>query len=281
MKNISLDVLILSNTINDIIYEMNVSCIDSLFESESFDKYDISVLLIESNKESSYVYRTGVQLIVPDGEFNYNKYINIGLSYSNSDFVALCNNDIIFYKNWFSEIVKFHNQNNDVLSFSPFDRTNKYTPSDEYKFPFSYFGFGVRKEVAGWCIVVKRKIFNIIGSFDEMFDFYYVDDDYAMTLRKYALKHVLLTNSEVKHLGGKVSQAIKKNCDSVFNLKIDKNVKIGCENDDDWLLKNQKALDGHLKFHKKWGGMRTIAMKNRLFKYLSFLNRRWITKICY
>jgi GT2 family glycosyltransferase len=250
---------------------MNIDCINSLNDSEK-GRHIINVLLIESNKQSKYFYPDNVQQIIPDENFNYNRFMNVGIRHSTADFVALCNNDILFSSGWFSEIVNFAAEHKNVLSFSPFDPANKYTV-ENYRIPNVYYGYGVRKEIAGWCIVVKREIFNIIGYCDETFDFYYVDDDYNMTLRKHALKHALITASCVKHLGGQVTKAVMKR-ESTAETSM-------CKTGDNWLNKNPKAMEGHKKFHKKWGSQRSIAMKNRFFKILSFLNKKCITNLVY
>ena len=53
----------------------------------------------------------------------------------------------------------------------------------------------------GWCLFMKRDIFSIIGDLDENIEFWYSDNDYGNTLKKHHIKHALITNSKVTHLG--------------------------------------------------------------------------------
>ena len=50
------------------------------------------------------------------------------------------------------------------------------------------------------CIFVKRSIFSITGLLDEKFTFWYCDNDFGLTLKKYGLKHCLISSSVVEHL---------------------------------------------------------------------------------
>jgi len=92
-KNIEMkiDIIILSNCINDKIFRMNQECLTSLEESES--NFDFSVKLIESNKQFSKEYKTNLELeiIIPQEDFNYNRFLNIGLDKCSSEFIAFCN----------------------------------------------------------------------------------------------------------------------------------------------------------------------------------------------
>ena len=48
--------------------------------------------------------------------------------------------------------------------------------------------------------VVKREVFDIIGEMDSKFRFWYADNDYAKTLKKYKIRHALVSSSIVDHL---------------------------------------------------------------------------------
>ena len=76
-----LDVIMLSNTANDSIYQMTTETIKSLRESDGLD--NVNIILLESNKESKYEYDVNT-FIKPDIPFNYNAYLNIGAKYTNS-----------------------------------------------------------------------------------------------------------------------------------------------------------------------------------------------------
>lgn len=242
MKNV--DVVILSNCVNKQIYEMNVDCLESLFSSET--DYSFNVLLIESNQkvlQSNWIYNQfpQVKLIIPEESFNFNKFLNIGITHSHNEFIAFCNNDLLFKKGWFNSIHKAMEQTNG-LSFCPINPCSKNT----YKYMAGGYrkGYRVNNEFFGWCYVVKKELFSHIPVHDERFDFYFQDNDFAMTLRKYNISHYLVPQSHVIHLEGKTSEV------------------------SDGYSYPTKAKKDREKFQKKWGTPRMIGLKTRIENYL-------------
>jgi GT2 family glycosyltransferase len=279
----SLSVVILSKTLDDDIYKMNCNCLDSLFASEDWEDYSLQVFLIESNRENPYTYDDRVQVIIPEEPFNFHAYLNMGIKLSDTDFVALCNNDIVFSKGWYTEILKVKSGRKDFLCFSPIDRDYK-TMSEEL-FPGNkdyYIGWDNKYHFAAWCFVLDRTIFKITGMLDETFNFYSADDDFLMTLRKYALKNVLVTKSHVKHLSQQVTQKIgKRQSFEIFNKEKypipEKYLKKGY----DWLWDDVRFYEAFFKMEKKWGNPLTIKRLNRLFTHFPVLRKPFFTRIMY
>src|SRR5689334_11461577 len=106
-----IDVIILSRCISENDFAINCQCIKSLIESEKEIHFDIHV--IESNPEFDYTKFSysfpNVKVVIPKENFNYNRFLNIGLENSKNDLVAFCNNDLIFNKGWLSEIIRVKN----------------------------------------------------------------------------------------------------------------------------------------------------------------------------
>ena len=69
----------------------------------------------------------------------------------------------------------------------------------DFKDYLIWYGYGVRKELAGWCIFQQRKIYDTIGQLDEDFEFWWCDNDYAMDIKTKGLKHALISTSVVNH----------------------------------------------------------------------------------
>ncbi len=265
-----LSVVILSYTRSEKIHRMTLNCIRTLIQSEDFiNTYELEILLIESNHNylsEGFAYPDNVKVIVPEQTFNFHAYLNEGIKLASQSMVALCNNDLIFHNAWFSAILRVKKQYPDFLSFCPVQ------PKE--KIPVGMFlqGYEVRRHIKGWCLVADKKLFDSIGLLDEQFDFYYADDDYAMTLKKYHVRHALVSHSIVEHIGGENTATKKEEGAEAFN-----NLKRRRSDLPDylytegynWILKNEKLLDGHLKFHKKWGSIKNIAVKNKLFGMLS------------
>lgn len=279
-----LSVVILSNTLDEEIYNMNAHCISSLFDSEDWDMIGgLEILLIESNNQNSFIYDSRVNVLVPDERFNFHRFLNLGIEMSEGNYVALCNNDIIFSKKWFTEILKIKDQNKRYLCFSPIDRDYKTMSYDLFPEHKDYYvGWNNKYHFAAWCFVLDRSIFKIIDKLDETFNFYSADDDFLMTLRKYALENVLVTHSYVKHL----SQVVTKKENEFNDHRVtdthkypltEKELKRGLA----WLWDDIRFYDAHFKMEAKWGNERMIRRINRLLDKYPFLRMRLITKMFY
>jgi len=192
------DVIILSYVKDDSIIKMNNDCINSLNSSSENIKFNI--LLIETDWIKEYKYdQPNVKVIQPKEEFNYNKFLNIGLKECNNDWVLISNNDTIYHKNFLEEMMVAHNYDNQILSMSPMDDDWHRHQTFDKKSDI-YYGYRTSYEVAGWSILVHKSAIQAIGGFDEQFTFWYQDNDYAYSLMKNNIKHALITNSKVTHL---------------------------------------------------------------------------------
>lgn len=123
-------------------------------------------------------------------EFNYNRCLNMGFSMCKSKYIAFCNNDLYFERNWAKNAVHAM-QKGGYLSACP---------SGRHIFTGVLEGYVVGLHVLGWCIIVDRDIFDRIGKFSEVVNFWYSDDVYAVQLICAGIKHILIGNSKVKHL---------------------------------------------------------------------------------
>ncbi len=269
---VELSVVILSYNNAASIYKMNLECIESLIQSQTWENNSLEIILIESNANHSFQeqpYPAYVKVIQPNIKFNFHQFLNIGIQNAKGSFIALCNNDIIFYKNWFNAINQINISNKDILSFSPSAPDEIWNHKDNFA-----IGYQIRTHIKGWCIVAKKKLFDIIGKLDETFDFYYADDDYGMTLQKHRIKHALVRDSVVKHFGGANTSSSSTETGSKFNShqqlpKHFKGKKLPSYLYSEgyrWILKNEKLIEDHLKFHKKWGSPQWISLKNKLRK---------------
>lgn len=191
------DVIILSYTKNDGYYGMTKECIESILNSE--DEHTFNIVVMESDKTGKYVYDYDeVKTIVPNEEFNYNRFLNIGLEHCNNEWILISNNDTEYHSKWFTQMYKEWEKDNELLSMSPFcpiwTKHKDFTGGEEV-FP----GYRVSFEITGWSILMNKKVVEMMGKFDEDFVFSYQDDDYSMTLQKHNIKHALIKNSVVTH----------------------------------------------------------------------------------
>jgi glycosyltransferase involved in cell wall biosynthesis len=268
--------IILAKTDSKALFEMTSECIRTLLDSESDVKFE--VIVIESNqqfREHGFGYPDFVKVIVPNETFNFHRFLNLGIKQATGDFIALCNKDLIFHKHWFGEILKVSQAHTDIFSFSP---SEDFSPNDKD----FHIGYKVTQQLKGWCIVVKNEIFKKTGLLDETFSFYFADNDYAMTLKYYNLKHAIVYQSHVQHLEKKSTKAAEANPElKAALIKKHQVPRYLLEDRYNYIFNKESNLTDFLKFHNKWGSPKVLHRKNKiadlLLKYhLGFLNRLFL-----
>lgn len=279
---VNIDIIILANTVNDEVYQMNLNCINSILNSESPDKFQFYIVLVESNKEATYLYPNTL-VVKPEEKFGYNKFMLIGLKHAGKgDFVAFCNNDLLFYPNWMSEIVEVEKANQQFQSFSPIDITWPGMSNIDITQKY-HEGYFINTFISGWCLILKKGVVDKFPRLlDPYFDFYCADDNYSYALRLYNLKHALISKSKVKHLG---SQSTNKNIEKNYLIDLERaGIKYPFYFKSRRYLptvRNKGYLNGHLKMYHKWGGIYSLAVKNKFFSIFPFLKTRLLTKLLY
>ena len=131
------------------------------------------------------------KMLYYDFEFNYNRCLNLGFFASTAEYVAFCNNDLYFDRNWALNAIQAMKENN-LLSCSP---THKHT------FKGVLSGYTVGVHILGWCIIAHRSLFEKITKFAEVVKFWYSDNVYADQLKAAGIEHALIGNSKVIHYG--------------------------------------------------------------------------------
>ncbi len=267
-----LSTVILAKTSSSDLFQMTLNAIESLRDSEIEIEHEIIIVESNSNyRHEGFAFPQDIKVILPNEKFNFHKFLNYGIQRATGDFIALCNNDVIFYPNWFTEIDKVAQSNPQILSFSPSDDLS----SKETGFEI---GYKVMTHIKGWCLVVKKDVFKTIKELDERFDFYFADNDYALTLIQYNIQHALVVASKVEHLAKrstKVNNTNTINKDYLTNYTIPQYL-YHC--DYTYVLEDELSLNGFLKYQDKWGTPNWIYKKKKiallLMKYkLGFLNR--------
>lgn len=267
-----LSTVILAKTSSAELFEMTLNAVHSLLDADTTIEHEI--ILVESNPNyriDGFEYPKSVKVIVPNQKFNFHKFLNFGIQQASGDFIALCNNDLIFNKNWFAEILKIAQAHPHIDSFSP---------SDDYSNTQVGFeiGYKVITHIKGWCLVFKKELINKIGPLDDTFDFYFADNDYALTLLQYNIEHALVFSSKVEHLAKKSTQKSYSSKEYLAHYTIP-NYLYNC--DYTYVLEDELSLSGFLKYQNKWGSPNLIYKKKKiallLMKYkLGFLNRYFL-----
>jgi GT2 family glycosyltransferase len=199
---VKIDIIILSYAKTEELKQTTFNCIESLASSEDVREIVFETLVIESNKQMQLYQYPGTKTIYPDTAFGYNRYMNIGIGMTHNFYVCLCNNDLIFHHGWASEILKTFHRYPKIESANPYSELFNYDTRirNGDNVILRDKNLNVNGILMGWCIFVKRSIFDKIGLLDEQFTFWYADNDYDMTLRKHRIKHALVKSSSVTHL---------------------------------------------------------------------------------
>jgi len=196
-----IDVIILSYAKNDEIHQMNLNCLESITKSTNKYKFNFIIVETENNKKYEYPYNN-LQIIYPDESFNYNRFLNFGLEQCKNDWMLITNNDTIYHKNFLETMFEFNKLDNEILSMSPMDDDWHCHKIFDIDIPIHY-GYGVPFHITGWSILLHKSVIEKIGIFDENFDFWYQDNDYAANLITNNIKHALITDSKITHLTSK------------------------------------------------------------------------------
>ena len=104
------DVIILSNTTNNEMFDMLKQTVDSIHNSETEHKFN--VIVVESFKEIKSVFKNRLSdikakfVITQVPKFNYNLYLNIVLRECKNEYVLISNSDLIYSKGCLKAIEK-------------------------------------------------------------------------------------------------------------------------------------------------------------------------------
>ena len=284
-----LSVIILSYALDDDIYNLNKQAIESLLSSEVWPSGSLQILLIESNKENPYQYPyPNVEVLIPNEKFGFHRFFNIGIEHTDGEYIAFCNNDIIFRKGWFSAIREVANSHRRFLCFSPIDDSGDYPKMSPEALPREkafYRGWEHQKHFAPWCFVWKRKVFDITGPFDETIDFYGADCDEQNIMSRNALWSVVCTKSVVDHLAGQTAVVKQSGKDDKYRITdYDKYPLTEFEKKHNyplWIYDDYRFYEGYQKLKKKWGLDNTTKWLQRKITQYPILNFRPLTRLLF
>jgi len=204
-KNAICDIIFLTNTADQFVYEMTNTAIKSLKASEENNKF--RVILVESGDKT---FKYDVEITIPySGDFNYNKALNMALQHIESDCVGVFNNDVIFTENWFSYL-RYYMSIFNLDSASPWCPIPQIGPNKiaqekilSYPEHSVIVGHEVLTIFAGWGWVMNKNVLEKLIPQPEDLTFWFVDNHMSMQLKTMGYKHATVTASKVYHLGQK------------------------------------------------------------------------------
>jgi len=186
------DLIIVSKS-TPILTPVTQRCIDSARAEGNVD-----VILIETG--NPYKYKGVDKFIQYNGEFNYNRALNLGLKHVKGDIYILANNDLIFRPGW-SKI-------GDLMRMNGYHSASAYSVGTPVqKDGMMYEGYAIGAILNGWCIFIDRTVLDAIGKLDETMTFWFSDNLYGEQIKTAGIKHALFTSVQVDHIG---SATLKK-----------------------------------------------------------------------
>lgn len=216
-SNAVVDIVILSNASTSRGKHLTQQAIDTAFKT--CGNNPINVIVIEQSPNITYLRTKTIHL---SGEFNYNKFANIGASHGNAQYIMISNNDVIFQNGWL-----------DYLLEAGHALVSPHEPRDirQQDIKENTIGYITGKHFSGWCFMITRKLWLDIGGFDEDFGFWYADDSVIQQCIAKNVYPMIVKKSIVNHLGSQtfksLTREVKDNytwgLTERFNTKYNKN----------------------------------------------------------
>ena len=200
-------------------------CLDSLMEQSL--KPDEIIIVDNDSKDKSIdiinKYKNKIKLVVLDKNYGFSVAVNRGIRESNSEYVALLNNDTELDKNWLKELVKCISSDKNIFSCCSkmlrYDNRNIIDDAGDFYTALGWeqkIGDGANaykkhmesKEVFSACAgaaIYRREIFDKIGYFDENFFAYMEDVDLSYRAKIYGYKNYYCADAKVYHIGSATS----------------------------------------------------------------------------
>lgn len=182
--------------------EMTQNAINSCITKDP----DINFKVLVCESAPNIKYTDALVVYPPEGKlFNYNEYMNTcraSEEFDECEYIALCNNDLLFEKEWATNLIKKMKEK-DAMSACPMEPT---IHKDVEFTDGIYEGYGVttgNRPVAGWCIFQDLRIYDTIKALDDRAEFWHADTLYGAQLASHKIKHILVEDSKVRHLVSK------------------------------------------------------------------------------
>ena len=203
-------------------------CVTSILEKSSYDNYEI--IIVENNSVSDDIFRYydelrknfRIKIMTYEGEFNYSRINNLGVSKAGGEYVILLNNDTqVITLDWMEELLMYA-QRKDVGAVGAKlyyeDRTiqhagvviglgaHRTAGHTHYRVSSNNLGYMGRlcytqnvTAVTGACLMVKKEIYDKLGGLDESFAVSLNDVDFCLRIREAGYLNVFTPFAELYH----------------------------------------------------------------------------------
>lgn len=203
-------------------------CIKSIVEKSTWENYEI--IVVENNSETKEIFsyydelknNPQIRVVAYDGEFNYSRINNLGVSQATGDYVLLLNNDTqVITVNWMEELLMYAQrqdvgavggklyygdktiQHAGVVIGLGAHRTAGHVHYRQKRENLGYMGRLCYAQnmtaVTGACLMVKKALYEEAGGLDESFAVSLNDVDFCLKLRSMGYLNVFTPFAELYH----------------------------------------------------------------------------------
>ena len=203
-------------------------CIKSIVEKSTWENYEI--IVVENNSETKEIFsyyeelknNPQIKVVTYDGEFNYSRINNLGVSQATGDYALLLNNDTqVITVNWMEELLMYAQrqdvgavggklyygdktiQHAGVVIGLGAHRTAGHVHYRQKRENLGYMGRLCYAQnmtaVTGACLMVKKALYEEAGGLDESFAVSLNDVDFCLKLRSMGYLNVFTPFAELYH----------------------------------------------------------------------------------
>ena len=203
-------------------------CIKSIVEKSTWENYEI--IVVENNSETKEIFsyyeelknNPQIKVVTYDGEFNYSRINNLGVSQATGDYVLLLNNDTqVITVNWMEELLMYAQrqdvgavggklyygdktiQHAGVVIGLGAHRTAGHVHYRQKRENLGYMGRLCYAQnmtaVTGACLMVKKALYEEAGGLDKSFAVSLNDVDFCLKLRSMGYLNVFTPFAELYH----------------------------------------------------------------------------------
>ena len=203
-------------------------CITSIVEKSTYDNYEIVIVENNSVTEEIFEYykkleeNPAIRVITYEGDFNYSKINNLGVSQTTGNYVLLLNNDTqVITLDWMEELLMYA-QRKDVGAVGAKlyyeDNTiqhagvvlglgaHRTAGHSHYRVSYNNLGYMGRlcyaqnvMAVTGACLMMRKSLFEQLGGLDESFAVSLNDVDLCIRAWKAGYVNVFTPFAELYH----------------------------------------------------------------------------------
>ncbi|MBO8130497.1 MAG: glycosyltransferase [Candidatus Marinimicrobia bacterium] len=199
-----------------------------------------------------------VKVILNNTNVGFSKGANQGLSFANGKYLMVINNDVLVPPEWLEKMIKPFEIDESIGLVGPLtnwisglqmvENVQYENPEDfeEYAMRISEarkYKYTPRRRIAGFAMMINRRLYDAIGGFDENFvGGNYEDDDYCLRASKAGFKIVVAENVFMHHYGSATFKSNKINYEKSIEMNKEIFKKKWQDIDFEWLMERDKRL---------------------------------------